>query len=266
MYVSTIAIGSEDDTFASFLVTLLLLGGGLSKKITSIDYAFNLLYICICIMQCMYVYIDWVSQFAQLYQNDSKGMPSFEGLKLPWYLQVPLFFANRLFSANKRENHYSRLCEIKLKSHIYIIYVHFFFFYKTYNKLFWLVVFISLTSISFFEFGTTQFWLMTKQLIKRGKIRFMRARHWSQLRNHVEMLRDLLFDVTAEPSSTQFPNFIWERGDLEPMYEASLDYLEFEEELKALTDKLDQVLTLKKKKKKYIYIYIRMHQKKKKKQ
>ncbi|ETO04345.1 hypothetical protein RFI_33052, partial [Reticulomyxa filosa] len=135
--------------YVCFFSSGVIVTWGLSKKISSIDYDFNLLYICICIMQCMYAYVDWVSQFVQLYQNDSKGMPSFEGLKLPWYLQVPLFFANRLFSANKRENHYSRLCEIKLKSFlllfkiyisIYILFMFtFFFFYKTYNKLFCLV-------------------------------------------------------------------------------------------------------------------------------
>ncbi|ETO16875.1 hypothetical protein RFI_20464, partial [Reticulomyxa filosa] len=127
---------------------------------------------------------------------------------------------------------------------ILCIFYFFFFFTKTNKKLILVGCFpfpcLPPSLSPFFEFGTTQVWLVAKQLTKRGKIRFMRARHWSQLRNHVEMLRDLLFDVTAEPSSTQFPNFIWERGDLEPMYEASLDYLEFEEELKALTDKLDQ--------------------------
>ncbi|ETO02820.1 hypothetical protein RFI_34593 [Reticulomyxa filosa] len=51
------AFGSDSDFAKDRNVMASLLLWGLSKKIPSIDYAFNLLYICICIMQCMYVYV-----------------------------------------------------------------------------------------------------------------------------------------------------------------------------------------------------------------
>ena len=60
--------------------------------------------------------------------------------------------------------------------------------------------------------------------------------------HHCEMLRDLLFDFGAQPILTQVPHFIEQRSnDIEPIYNAVLDYLDFDEDLNELSSQIEQL-------------------------
>ena len=70
----------------------------------------------------------------------------------------------------------------------------------------------------------------------------MRTNRWSKLVHHCEMLRDLLFDFGAQPVLTQVPHFIEQRSnDSEPIYNAVLDYLDFDDDLNELSQQIEQL-------------------------
>ena len=83
--------------------------------------------------------------------------------------------------------------------------------------------------------------VITEKLAKNGKI-WLRKNHWSKLVHHCEMLRDLLFDFGAQPILTQVPHFIEQRSnDCEPIYNAVLDYIDFDEDLNEVSQQIEQL-------------------------
>lgn len=83
--------------------------------------------------------------------------------------------------------------------------------------------------------------VLTEKLAKNGKIG-LRKNHWSKLVHHCEMLRDLLFDFGAQPILTQVPNYIEQRSnDCEAIYNAVLDYLDFDDDLNEISQQIEQL-------------------------
>eukprot|EP01083_Nonionella_stella_P085921 238394_1 len=84
--------------------------------------------------------------------------------------------------------------------------------------------------------------VITEKLAKKGRIYFLTKNHWSKLVHHCEMLRDLLFDFGAQPILTQVPHFIEQRSaESEAIYNAVLDYLDFEDDVAELSSQIEQL-------------------------